>query len=334
MSDKLGRQRTLVATATNLAVEFEVDTDLGLTFDFDKSQNLVPDMKRIATVDTIVAGKTYSLGPGGSPKEIICTSTSAGSGTGAKFRVTTKAAAGNLKAGSSVKNTAAFDNYQNNLTVNENIGASAFVYARINATNIGFTGTTSAVAGTSATGNSGTFLVEFSNGAVIGATVSAPGSAYLVGDVVTLTAANLQTGIGAGHTVQSDLTLLLTEDNVLGGLGTVTVLEGGEGHAINDTLTLTEEGSGITGDGTVDVATLSGSVSTPGNNVMYPSAFLATGATGTAPYDVQYMDSSGNTQVFGGIVAGRYYRVGFKQVLSAGTTVANGELQIYYDGEF
>ena len=72
------------------------DTELGLAFpQFGGDATTLQAPKGdIKTIDTFVAGSGYPLGPDGQPKEIICVEFSGSTGSGATFRVTTKAGAG------------------------------------------------------------------------------------------------------------------------------------------------------------------------------------------------------------------------------------------------
>ena len=303
-------------TITDAAVQYLRDTDLSLVSQTAVSQTLTPQKGAIATLNGAAQanGSGYPLGPGGQPKVVTCVE-NGGTGSGATFRVTTKAGSGILRCTSSVKNTAQFDSFQNGLALNENIGTSQFRYARVTATGQGPDGTTSAVAGTSATGPSGTFIITITGGQLTGANVSAVGTGYLVGDILTITKAAVEGGL-AGITVQGDLKLLLTEDNVLGALDTVEVVNAGQGYVAADTLTVTINESTFIGTGTVEVATLSGAQFTPGDIKVFPMAFAN---TGTTVESIRYMDLAGNTQVLGNCQPGRIYPIQFQQILGAST---------------
>ena len=324
---------------TDANVQFLRDTDLGINRTQTTSQNVIPAKGEIATITTVVTGSGFDLTPGGGPKDGILCSATGGSGSGATFMVQSVASAGIMIAGSSVKNTAGFNEMQNNLAKNLKFDDSAtalapYTYARVTSSADPFTGVSTAIAGTSATGTAGTFIVTVTGGSVTGVTVSASGTLYKVGDVVTITEATLEAGaaFGGGNVFQGDLTLLLTEENVTGGINTVvdtiTVINGGSGYTAADTLTLQQIGSSNTGSATLDVVTLSGALNTPGPIKEYPSAILNTGATAGA---IQVIDSVGNSVILGGMQPGVIRPFVFSQVLGAGTGPAIGEITIFYN---
>lgn len=311
------------------------DTELGLAFPQagGNQTTLQAPKGDIKTVDTFVAGSGYSLGPGGLPKEIILTATG-GNGTGATFRATTTATStpnGTLKATSSVKNAASFDNLQSRLAEVLDVASSNFTFARVTATGIPADSTSTAVVGTSATGNLATFIVTIVGGQVTGANVSAVGSGYLVGDVVTITKAALEAGL-TGITVQGDTQLVLSEDNVLGGItATIEVLDSGQGYQVNDTLTLSEEGSGVTGTATVDVATL-GESKVTSTQLRYPIGIKIgePGATIAAPKTVELKQVDGTQVVIGGLITGSILPMTFSEITAAGTDLDLAQTTIFY----
>ena len=307
------------------------DTELGLAFpQFGGNATTLQAPKGdIKTIDTIVAGSGYPLGPGGTPKVVTCVE-NGGTGSGATFRVTTKAGSGILRSTSSVKNTAIFDDFQNRLLLNENIGASQFRYCRVTATGAGASGRSSGVAGTSATGASATFIVTIEDGQVEAVQVANVGTGYLVGDVVTITKAALEGGL-TGVTAQGDLTLLLTEDNVLGALDTVEVLNGGQGYLAGDTLTLTINEPTFIGTGTVNVATL-GEAKVTSTQLRYPIALKVgePGATIAAPKTVELKQLDGTQVIIGGLITGAVLPMTFSEITAAGTDLDLAQTTIFY----
>ena len=319
-------------TITDENVQFLRDTDLGLIFQDGISQSEVPAKGTVATINTVVGSSGYSLAEDGLPKEGILCSATGGTGKGAQFIVQSLARGGRMVASSAVKNTAGFNNYQNDLFVAfDSENTDPYTYARIFATGQAFSGTSTALAGTSATGINGTFIVTITNGSVTGVSVSVVGSGYKVGDVVTITKTTLESGpaFGGGNVFLGDLKLLLTEENVVGGIntGSITVINGGSGYTAADTLTLQEVGSSNIGTATLDVATLGGALNTPGPIKKYPSGILNTSNTvGT----IVVKDTAGNTVSLGAMQPGVIRPFGFSQVLRVGSIAAVGAITILY----
>ena len=307
------------------------DTELGLAFpQFGGDATTLQAPKGdIKTIDTFVAGSGYPLAPGGLPKEIICTSTG-GSGSGATFTVTTKVGAGILRSTSLVKNAASFNNFQNGLAEALDVANSNFTFARDTATGIPSDARSTAVAGTSATGSSATFIVTISGGQVTGAQVSNVGTGYLVGDVVTITKAALEAGL-TGVTVQGDTQLVLTEDNVLGALDTVEVLDGGQGYVAAETLTLSIGEPTFIGTGTVNVATV-GEAKVTSTQLRYPIALKVgePGATIAAPKTVELKQIDGTQVVIGGLITGAVLPMTFSEITAAGTDLDLAQTTIFY----
>jgi hypothetical protein len=302
-------------TITDENVQFLRDTDLGLIFQDGISQSEVPAKGTIATINTVVGGSGYSLAEDGLPKEGILCSATGGTGKGAQFIVQSLARGGRMVASSAVKNTAGFNNYQNDLFVAfDSENTDPYTYARIFATGQAFSGTSTALAGTSAT---------ITNGSVTGVSVSVVGSGYKVGDVVTITKTTLESGpaFGGGNVFLGDLKLLLTEENVVGGIntGSITVINGGSGYTAADTLTLQEVGSSNIGTATLDVATLGGALNTPG--ILNTSNTVGT---------IVVKDTAGNTVSLGAMQPGVIRPFGFSQVLRVGSIAAVGAITILY----
>ena len=122
---------------------------------------------------------------------------------------------------------------------------------------------------------------------------------------------------------------MVTEDNVLGRIAEfdgITLLSGGEGHAIGDVITLSEEGSTVVGTGALTVATLGGALNTPGEITKYPTGIINTGTAGA----ISVKDVAGNTVVLGAMQPGIVRKFSFSQVMGAGTGPAVGEVTILY----
>jgi hypothetical protein len=317
-----------VASITDANVQYLRDTDLGLPFRGTKSENEVPAKGTAATFSTVSTGYGYTIGKS---KTLIQNATD-GTGTGLKVITDIVEDDGILVVGSELQPTAIFNQFQNDLTLAFDAeNPDPYTYARITATGQPFTGVSNAIPGTSATGTAGTFIVTVTSGSVTKVTVAAGGSIYKVGDVVTISKATLELNgsFGGGNVFQSDLELLVTEDNVLGRIAEfdgITLLNGGEGHAIGDVITLSEEGSTVVGTGGLTVATLGGALNTPGEITKYPTGILNTGTAGA----ITVKDTAGNTVVLGAMQPGIIRKFAFSQVMGAGTGPAVGEVTILY----
>lgn len=317
-----------VASITDANVQYLRDTDLGLPFRGTKSENEVPAKGTAATFSTVSTGYGYTIGKS---KTLIQNATD-GTGTGLKVITDIVEDDGILVVGSELQPTAIFNQFQNDLLLAfDGENPDPYTYARITATGQAFTGVSNAIPGTSATGTAGTFIVTVTNGSVTKVTVAAGGTVYKVGDVVTITKAVLELNgsFGGGNVFQSDLELLVTEDNVLGRIAEfdgITLLSGGEGHAIGDVITLSEEGSTVVGTGALTVATLGGALNTPGEITKYPTGIINTGTAGA----ISVKDVAGNTVVLGAMQPGIVRKFSFSQVMGAGTGPAVGEVTILY----
>ena len=317
-----------VASITDANVQYLRDTDLGLPFRGTKSENEVPAKGTAATFSTVSTGYGYTIGKS---KTLIQNATD-GTGTGLKVITDIVEDDGILVVGSELQPTAIFNQFQNDLLLAfDGENPDPYTYARITATGQAFTGVSTAIAGASATGTAGTFIVTVTSGSVTKVTVAAGGTVYKVGDVVTITKAVLELNgsFGGGNVFQSDLELLVTEDNVLGRIAEfdgITLLSGGEGHAIGDVITLSEEGSTVVGTGALTVATLGGALNTPGEITKYPTGIINTGTAGA----ISVKDVAGNTVVLGAMQPGIVRKFSFSQVMGAGTGPAVGEVTILY----
>tara|TARA_R100000544_G_C2224541_1_gene59766 strand:- start:46 stop:1104 length:1059 start_codon:yes stop_codon:yes gene_type:complete len=332
-------------TITDADVQYLRDTDLGISAGTSTTSiNLYPSQGSAATIETIVPGTGYKIGKSLNLVQLSST----GNGKGLTAISDTFAAGSALIQRSEVELAGFFVNYQNTLLLNFDIPDSQYTYARTAASakpvpvdQPGVIVTTAAIPSTSSgAGTGATFLVSFSAGTVIKVTVSATGSGYLPGDLITMSAAainapvqavNIEPGTGNPLPVAilGDITLVLSEDNLHGSLGLIeqiTVTNGGAGHTIGDTITLTEEGT-TTGTGTVDIASLGPGQNTPGTQSTYPSGILNTSGTAGA---IVVKDVSGNTVVLGQMLPGVIRPFNFSQVMGAGTGPAVGDVTILY----
>jgi len=314
--------------------DFAFDTDLGIATNTQEDSWEVartPAKGSAATLNTVAVGNNYSLG---TAKVLVQTSTD-GSGIGLKVKIDNiKQDLGVMKVGSSVKNTANFDNFQNSLRLAfDPTTPDPYTYVRLTATGQPVSGSTTAVGGTTVAGTAGTFIVNITGGSVTSVTVAAGGTLYKVGEVVTLLKADLETAF-AGHVFMSDLSLILTEENVLGSIASfegITILNGGAGHAIGDQIILSEEGSTVVGNGAVTIGTLGigNAVVTAPNNI-YPRAIKTSTGTQAAPKTIEFQGMDGINVIIGGFTAGTVVPVQFKQVIDAGTDATLGNITILY----
>jgi len=325
----------------NSSVEYNRDTDLGITFNTQHDSSEpgkipTPPAGTTGTVSTVTPGSGYTLGEG---KTLVQTS-STGTGTGLRIATSIVESGGILKAGSTVSVTAGFQTFQNNLLKNyTNLPADPYTWTRNTASGAAVVGgTTTAITSTGGSGTGATFLVTVATGTVTNITISDVGSGYAVGDIVTLTVANLQTALnvinGNNATVtQGDIKLTLTADNIFGGIGNVSqvrILTPGKGHAVGDVITFKEEGTDNVGTGSVAVATLQtlgGTViSATAQNKTYPAAIRYSGATAAV---INVLDLNGTLVSLGTVQPGQLIPYSFSQV--EGTTPAViGTVQVLY----
>ena len=319
---------------TDADVQYLRDTDLGLSMGTSTTASTSVTQKgEAATLSARVAGSGYTVGS----KKVLVQSGSTGSGTGLK--VMADIVPGSRSIRTSVVNgkehtmtlTANFDSFQSGLYL---LGGS-FPLGFVLDGGIPFSGVSTAVDGSGTSGGTGAkFFVTATNG-MISKIVPDPsnlGSDYVVGDIITIArgdyvAANTFSGaVSCG----GDIQMLVTENDITGGIAdvsTVTIINGGSGHAAADVITLTEEGSDSVGSGTVTIGTVGGSTSTQGPNVTYPTGVYITSATAK---DVQIKDTMGNDQVLGAMQPGVIRPITFSQIMGAGTTAAVGEVTIVY----
>jgi hypothetical protein len=313
------------------------DTDLGLIFANQGPliTSISPAKGMISTIDTAVAGSGYKIGKG---KELIQSSTT-GTGAGLSCIADIVEVGGILKVGATVNLTAGFMNYQNDKLLKLDVANLEYTWVRTTATGepmpdvLAGPVTTTEITSTGGSGTAATFLVSVNNGTVTNVIVRAAGSGYKVGDIIILTIANLQAAMNVANGTEAvvmlgDIKLLLTEENVYGGIdvSTIKVLNGGSGNVVADVITLTEEGSLDTGTGTVAVATLS-----PAYNVgeatfqVYPAAFKT--ATAGA---VEFKGMDDAQVVISGLVIGEVIPLSFKEITAAGTSVTLDTATIFY----
>tara|TARA_R110000796_G_scaffold37554_2_gene94755 strand:+ start:1059 stop:2108 length:1050 start_codon:yes stop_codon:yes gene_type:complete len=321
------------------------DTELGLPIignGFNIEQ--VPNKSTVGSITLTAAGTGYSLSPGGLPKQgIICSSVSNGAGTGAVFQITSADISGNMTVGSLAQPTAGFNSYQNTLLDNLNVANAQYTYIRDTATGLSsVSGTTTAVAGTSAAGINGTFLVTVASGMVTNVTVAVAGSGYKPGDIVTITVANLQAPMnvvnGGAVVILGNLQILLTEDNITGGVSAafdaagnllgsnanITILEGGSGHAAGDVLTLQEIGSSVIGTATVSIATINPGAIQISGQLRYPvglmvGTFGLDGSTAVKTGSIELKQLDGTQVIITGLTTGKILPIMFSEITAAGT---------------
>jgi len=344
MQGTYGTSKIDVAAVTDAAVQYLRDTDLGITFDTRVNSSPLaaniptPPPGTTGTINDVVPGSGYTLGD---DKVLVQTATD-GAGTGLRIQTSIIQSGGILKAGSTVGATASFQTFQNNLRKNYTgvPTADPYTYARITATGKPMAETTAltstALASTSTSGTGATSFVDVLNGSVNKVTVSVVGSGYSVGDVITITNTVLEAGaaFGGGFVFQGDLKIILTADNIFGGIwnaSQIRILTPGKGHAVGDVITFKEEGTDNVGTGTVEIATLQtlgGTVisATPQNKT-YPSAVRNTSnAVGT----ITVVSSNGNISTLGNVQAGQIIPISFAQIQGAGTGLTVGFVQVLY----
>jgi hypothetical protein len=322
-------------TVTVTKVDMDADTNIGTV-----SGDLVITLTvgNFNTVTPTTAGSGYSVPLNGT---ILCNTTGSATGTGAQILVRTDASSGGLLVpGSSVVNTAGFNNYQNALLLAYDPNyeyvtgddTDPFTYARVTTDDKPFTGVSAAVEGTSLTGTAGIFIVTVSNGSVTAVEVSAAGTGYKVGDVVTITKAALEAG--GGNTFQGDLQILLNDYNITGQVIEIVRIMGGSGYAAADVLTLQEVGSSQTGTAEVTVGTLDlGQSLTPAPNSIYPRAVRVAQGTIAAPVTIEFVGMNDVNFTVGGLITGTIFPMNFKQIKYAsvgGTDVTLGLTKILY----
>ena len=349
MNLSYGLAKIGIATITNASTQFADSTDLGIQTNFQQNTVLIPAKGSIATLKTTAptsAGSGYSLPLNGT---VLC-GVSGGTGTGAQVAVRT-IPSGLIIAGSSVNVTAGFANFQNNLQLAFDPEATdPYTWASTTSTGAAMpdkvTGpvTTTAITSTGGSGSGATFLVSVNNGSVSKVTVSAVGSGYKIGDIITLTVANLQIPMNVANDngsavaqptrIQGDIKLFLTEENITGQVTYIeNILIGGSGYSVDDILTLQEVGSSQIGTATITVGALDlgQSLNSSPNNI-YPRAIMIStaGATAAAPAEVTVKDLAGNSVTMEGLVTGVIRPFEFTQVTLAGGEPAIGDITIYY----
>tara|TARA_R110000744_G_scaffold286458_1_gene397763 strand:- start:904 stop:1920 length:1017 start_codon:yes stop_codon:yes gene_type:complete len=325
------------------ADDFAFGTDLGIQTNFQANSTevaKVPAKGSVATFNTLVAGTGYTIGKG---IQLVEDPSSAAGGTGFTAIATVIDSGGVLRLGSVGKFTASFNSFQNTLLDNfDPFDLDPYTWARTTGSGQPMpdtvTGpvTTTAITSTGGSGTGATFFVTVNGGMAVSATVAAIGTGYKVGDTVTLTIANLQAAMQVANDnqatfIQSDITMILTEENVTGAIQSLTILNGGQGYRIGDTITLSEAGSPIVGTGSVDALTLgtASTVITAPNN-RYPRGIKTSTGTQAAPKTIEFVGMNDVNVIIGGFTAGTVLPFQFKQVIDAGTDAVLGNITILY----
>ena len=326
------------------------DTDLGTQIDFQSNSWEVaktPAKGEIKTAD-LTEGAGYSKGT------VLCSTTGSATGSGAVVQIKT-GPSGLLIAGSSVDVTANFMNYQNTLLLNfDPTDADPYTWASTTATGDPMpdkvTGpvTTTAITSTGGSGTGAEFLVSVNSGSVSKVTVSAVGSGYEIGDIITLTVADLQTAMnvanddGSGGTqgtrIQADIKLFLKEENISSkAIEIVSIINGGSNYVVADDLILQEIGSTQVGLATMAVATLgiSNEVITAPNTGRYPKGIMTatpglTGATDALTGTCEFKGIDGEQVIVGGFTTGKIIPISFKEITPAGTDLTLADVTIFY----
>jgi|TARA_R110001592_G_scaffold1868_1_gene11292 hypothetical protein len=326
-----GIARVSTATVTDASVQFKEDTDLGIVAETQTSANVLPGTG-VNTFSGSAAGNGYTIGK----SRTLIQASSTGNGGGVTVQADIIEGGGIFKTGSVLPVTGSFQLYQDTLQANFDAeNPDPYTYARKTSDGSAMgetTLTSTALASTSPNGTGATFIVEVRAGLIQKVTVSALGSGYGVGDVITITEATLEDGaaFGGGFLFQGDLQVTVTEDSVFGmiqGLDALTLISSGFGHAVGDVITLSEQGSTFVGTGGLTVGTISVADNTPGDTIIYPTGVINTsGAVGP----IQVIDMGGNTVVLGACQPGVIRKFAFQQVLGAGTGPGVGLVTVLY----
>ena len=318
------------------ATDWAFSTDLGIQTDFTPNTNRIartPAKGEVSTISTVTPGKGYNLGE----KINLVQIATSGTGFGFTAIATIIEAGGSLKLNQSVNLSNPFTTYQNSLLDNFNLDNSDYTYARRTSTGApeSFRSTAVAVRSTSGIGVDATFRFIAVNGSITNVTVATIGSNYKAGDTLTFTDVSIEAAIpGGGIDLLGNVTLTLTSNDISGGLGQVQILNGGVGYVAADTITLTEQGSGETGTGTVTVATLgtASTIITAPNNI-YPRAVRCAEGTLAAPKTIEFVGLDDIDVIIGGLVTGQILPFKFKQIKTTsvgGTDVTLGLTTIFY----
>jgi len=323
------------------------DTDLGSQTDFQSNSWEVaktPAKGEIKTA-TLTEGSGYSVPLNGT---VLCSTTGSATGSGAVAQIKT-APSGILILRSPVNVTAGFMNFQNYLQLNLNIDDSQYTWARTTSTGdpmpdtvIGPV-TTTAILGTGGSGTGATFLVSVNSGSVSKVTVSAVGSGYKAGDIITLLAADLQAPMNVANDnqpviIQGDIELFLTEENISGkAIEIVSIINGGSNYVVADDLILQEIGSTQVGAATMAVSTLgiSSEVITAPNTGEYPRGIMTatpglTGATAALTGTCEFKGIDGEQVIVSGFTTGKIIPISFKEITPAGTDLTLADVTIFY----
>ena len=329
-------------TITDANVQYLQDTDLGIATGGSGTNASASGVSSYTVPSGYAAtlnatpsaqGSGYTIGDG----VVLVQNATSGTGTGLKIQAKIIGSDGTTAGTGTLKPNAEF--IQNIdagtlIKLNSFVANNGFEFARVAATGVPITATSTADTGTSATGINGQFIVTVTNGAITSIKQSTNvGSLYKVGDLITL--GNIAAAFGGGNvagdgTNPTSILFTVTGNEVFGMIAAnqYTVLEGGQGHAASDTVTFSEEGSSVVGTGTLDVATLGTNKTVPSSRGnLYPTAFRNTSNAAGA---VEVYDYAGNAVVFSQVNAGATIGFGFSQVRNANTTLAVGEVEILY----
>ena len=325
---------SLAKTGGAGANDFAFGTDLGIASNTQNNISIIPAKGGVATATFTSAGVGYSSTANG---PIQCT-VSGGSGTGAVVEIETSNS-GFLIANSVINPTASFTLFQNTTISTYDVANSNYSFVRDTASGTNaVSGTTTALTTTSnGSGSGATVLLTVTNGSVTNAVISAVGSSYVPGEIISVSVANMQAAMnvingGNATVILNKIDLLITEANATNGLSRiVNVLSGGSGYTAADVLILQEIGGAEIGTATITVATLDTGFSTnasPNNN--YPRAVKISSGTQAAPKTIEFVGMNDVNVIMGGFIAGGVFPFAFKQIIDAGTDALLGEITILY----
>ena len=316
------------------ASDWAFGTDLGIATNGQLNANITPLRGDISTATVTSLGVGYSSTING---PIQC-SVSGGTGSGAVVTIETTNA-GILIADSVINPTASFTTFQNSTILTYDVDNSDYSFVRDTATGANtVSGTTTALTTTSSgSGTGATVLLTITNGSVTNAVISAVGSGYVAGEIISVSVSDMQAAMnvingGGGTVILNKIDLFITESNITNGLSRiVNVLNGGSGYTVADVLTLQEIGSTETGTATITVATLGIALSLNSSpNNRYPRAVKVSTGTPTAPKTIEFVGLDDVNVIIGGFVAGGVFPFSFKQIIDAGTDAVLGDITILY----
>ena len=330
MNLSYGQAKTGGAGATDWAF----GTDLGIATNGQLNANITPLRGDISTATVTSLGVGYSSTING---PIQC-SVSGGTGSGAVVTIETTNA-GILIGDSVINPTASFTTFQNSTILTYDVDNSDYSFVRDTATGANtVSGTTTALTTTSSgSGTGATVLLTITNGSVTNAVISAVGSGYVAGEIISVSVSDMQAAMnvingGDATVILNKIDLFITESNITNGLSRiVNVLNGGSGYTVADVLTLQEIGSTETGTATITVATLGIALSLNSSpNNRYPRAVKVSTGTQAAPKTIEFVGLDDVNVIIGGFVAGGVFPFSFKQIIDAGTDAVLGDITILY----